>query len=181
MTLWYKGENKAVDSVVFWKKKSNEIQSLKVLLIKRGDGTMALPGGFIDENEEAIHAAVRELNEETNLIIKPESLVKTGYYDSRDRDPRNDEHSYVSSTAFSGIIHSEEPVKIKAESDAVDVKWVNVTYLLFPEITNTKNWYADHEKIFNDAFSFMFHLIPTNNKLFVSENNKNGIINPLNI
>ena len=47
----------------------------QVLLVKRGydpyHGYWSLPGGHIDRNETAEHAAVREVKEETNLDFTP--------------------------------------------------------------------------------------------------------------
>ncbi len=50
-----------------------------ILLIKRGiepaRHQWALPGGFVDENEHPLHAAGRELNEETGLISDDLELI----------------------------------------------------------------------------------------------------------
>ena len=60
-----------VDSVVF--------QSGCVLLVKRkhnpGKGLWALPGGHVNPNEDAFEAALRELDEETNIKIPRKVLV----------------------------------------------------------------------------------------------------------
>ena len=63
---------------------------LKVLLIKRKNppyqGSWALPGGYVSENEQALQAAKRELAEETHLTrIK---LKPIGFFDTPGRDPR---------------------------------------------------------------------------------------------
>ena len=52
----------------------------KVLLLRRGasapwmPGKWNLPGGHIDSGETGIEAAVRELREETNMIVHPEDI-----------------------------------------------------------------------------------------------------------
>ena len=57
-----------VDCVIFGYEPG---QPLKVLLIERAhepfSGSWALPGGFVDENEDLISAAKRELKEETGM------------------------------------------------------------------------------------------------------------------
>ena len=51
-----------------------------ILLIERGDhpgkGLLAMPGGFIDQYEPLEDACIRELQEETDLIIPPAELKK---------------------------------------------------------------------------------------------------------
>lgn len=52
-------------------------QDGKFLFLKRTDnfkGWYLLPGGHVDEGERVIDAAVRELNEELGIIVKPNNL-----------------------------------------------------------------------------------------------------------
>ncbi|MEJ2249753.1 MAG: NUDIX hydrolase [Candidatus Lokiarchaeota archaeon] len=62
----------------------------KLILIKRKyypyKGKYALPGGFIKYNEDAKQAVIREVREETNLVVEIEN--KIGTYDQKGRDPR---------------------------------------------------------------------------------------------
>jgi 8-oxo-dGTP pyrophosphatase MutT (NUDIX family) len=57
------------------------ISSNKLLLLKRGDsapwspGKYCLPGGKLEDNEELIDCAVRELYEETNIVLKSNQLI----------------------------------------------------------------------------------------------------------
>jgi 8-oxo-dGTP diphosphatase len=57
----------------------------KVLSIKRGRppfvGMWATPGGNIDEDEIPLDAAIRELHEETGLLIHPRDLTYVGAFD----------------------------------------------------------------------------------------------------
>ena len=63
---------------------------LCVLLIRRGDhpflGTWALPGGFVNMDEDLHEAAARELWEETSLEGIP--LLQFGAFGAVNRDPR---------------------------------------------------------------------------------------------
>lgn len=76
----------AVDIVVF----TVEDGILKVALIERGEaphkGSLALPGGFVQPDEELDTAAARELEEETGLSLT--RLQQFGAYGAPDRDPR---------------------------------------------------------------------------------------------
>lgn len=72
------------------------IQADHVLMIERGGhpykGCLALPGGFVDPDEDVVEAAIRELMEETGLKVPELALRKafiaTSWYSAPFRDPR---------------------------------------------------------------------------------------------
>ncbi len=59
----------------------------KILLLKRaiepGYGKWVFPGGFVDRGETLEAAAVRETLEETNLVVRPISLLNAYSYPGR--------------------------------------------------------------------------------------------------
>nr|MCR5562448.1 NUDIX hydrolase [Desulfovibrio sp.] len=59
-----------------------------IVIIRRANEPVgfALPGGFIDEGEQAEAAAIREMKEETNLDVELTGLL--GVYSRPGRDPR---------------------------------------------------------------------------------------------
>lgn len=91
----------------------------EILLIKRGhdpySGCWALPGGFVEENEDLLDACKRELKEETNLDINlMNQLFAIG---TPGRDPRG--HT-ISIVYYSFV---DEEAKTIAGDDAMDAKW----------------------------------------------------------
>jgi len=85
-----------VDIVLFRKMNS----SYEILLIQRLNDPFkdywALPGGFVDENEELETAAKRELFEETDIQLFQVKQIKA--YGNPNRDPRH----HTISVAFFG-------------------------------------------------------------------------------
>lgn len=112
-----------VDCVIFGYDAESQ---LKVLLIQRAHEPFkdqwALPGGFVDMDEDLETAALRELEEETgvrNVFI--EQLYTFG---APQRDPRG----RVVSVAYYALVNLlEHPVK--AASDARNVQWFPVDSL----------------------------------------------------
>ncbi|MFC4534626.1 NUDIX hydrolase [Sphaerisporangium dianthi] len=100
---------------------------LHVLLIERGvepfKGALALPGGFLRDQDEAIEAAARrELSEEAGLVDVHLEMI--GVYGKPDRDPRG----RVVSVAYLAIApRLPEPV---AGTDAAGACWTPVEQIL---------------------------------------------------
>jgi 8-oxo-dGTP diphosphatase len=98
----------------------------QVLLIQRGNepykGKWALPGGFVDMDEELEDAAARELMEETGLTGV--SLEQMHTFGRCGRDPRGRQISI----AFFGIAPANTK-KIKGGDDAVRAKWFDIEHL----------------------------------------------------
>ncbi|MDV3237535.1 MAG: NUDIX hydrolase [Gammaproteobacteria bacterium] len=93
---------------------------LKLLLIKRGgepyQGRWALPGGFVELDEDLEASARRELEEETGVSgVYLEQLYTFG---RPDRDPRE----RVITVAYYALIPSDQ-VRLQAATDAEAVGW----------------------------------------------------------
>lgn len=99
----------------------------EVLLVKRGCepnmGLWSLPGGSIELGETLREALVREVYEETSLVVESGNLAL-----ARDIISRDDEHirfHYVLITLYAAVTGGE----LKAGSDAADARWVGVDRL----------------------------------------------------
>lgn len=114
----------------------------EVLLIKRKKepfaGKWALPGGFVNTDEEVTMAAVRELKEETGLDVKEKELRLIDYFDAPDRDPRG----RVISFAFEVKVGGE--FSVKGADDAAEAEWYPIDDL--PELA------FDHQTILARCF-----------------------------
>jgi 8-oxo-dGTP diphosphatase len=91
----------------------------EVLLIRRGNepfqGMWALPGGFMDLDEELEDAAARELEEETGLTGI--AMTELGIFGKIGRDPRG----RTIGVAFMAVLENKAPAR--AGDDAAAVSW----------------------------------------------------------
>jgi len=102
-----------------------------VLLIQRKHppmkGAWALPGGFVDQGEDPIHAAVRELEEETGLTgTNPRLLMVMG-------DPERDPRKHIVSIVYE--IDVSEDQQATAGDDAADAKFWPIETVFNGELT----------------------------------------------
>jgi len=111
----------------------------KVLLIQRGNepykGCWAFPGGFMGMDETTEECAIRELEEETGLVVS--HVQQIGAYSKVDRDPRG----RTITIAYLALIDS--PVPIKGQDDAASAQWFPLSTL--PPLA------FDHAEIMRDA------------------------------
>jgi 8-oxo-dGTP diphosphatase len=118
-------------------------EDARILLIQRGNppfaGSWALPGGFVEEGEQVVQAAPRELAEETGL--KVDSLELLGVYDTLGRDPRG----WTVSVVYLARVPAES--EVMGADDASDARWFAVDEL--PDLA------FDHALIVADARAFV--------------------------
>jgi 8-oxo-dGTP diphosphatase len=122
--------------------------SLTALLIRRGGepfkGSLALPGGFIQPDENLDQAAARELREETGAAGV--HLEQLGSYGTPDRDPR----MRVISVAYLALL--PHPPEVTAGSDAASAEWAPVAPFLDASLPGKPSLLAfDHQQILRDG------------------------------
>ena len=112
-----------VDCVIFGLDRSSR---LKILLIQRGKEPFkdrwALPGGFVEMEEDVEAAALRVLKQETgvkNVFI--EQLYTFG-------TPRRDPRGRVVSVAYYALVNLDAH-QINSDADALDVAWFDIAAL----------------------------------------------------
>ena len=126
-----------VDAIIF--KKMNDVN--QVLLIERKNDPYknhwALPGGFVEENEDLLEAVKRELLEETH--IETDGLQQLGAFGKPFRDPRG----HIVSVVYYGFV-AENTIAV-ADDDAKEALWFPVNEL--PKMA------FDHLEIINFALT----------------------------
>lgn len=101
----------------------------RVLLIRRKKppqrDRLAFPGGFVNKDETFLHAALRELAEETGLALSGSEAVPAAQSlrDGPNRDPR----ARIVSVAFLFRLHWDaDAVAVEAADDAGDAAWTTL-------------------------------------------------------
>ena len=116
-TYEYPRAANSVDIVLIRKK----VLETHVLLIQRANdpykGMYALPGGFVDMDEDLDSAAVRELKEETG--IENIKILQIHTFGAPDRDPRG----RIISTAYGAVLNDEENFSLHPGCDASQAAW----------------------------------------------------------
>ncbi|WP_294569260.1 NUDIX domain-containing protein [uncultured Arthrobacter sp.] len=123
---------------------------LQAALIRRGghpfQGALALPGGFVRADEDALHAAWRELAEETGLDLGAHRahVEQLATYSDPKRDPR----MRVVSVAHLALLATDGKTlpDLNPGSDAASAQWQPVHTVL----ANEKLAF-DHQDILTDA------------------------------
>lgn len=113
-----------VDALVL--RKNVHADEIELLLIKRLNepfkGLWALPGGFVEIDEELDDAVVRELQEETGVIHR--SLKQLFTVGTVGRDPR---YRTISVIYYGWFV--ESIMQVRAGDDASDAQWFAVDEL----------------------------------------------------
>lgn len=118
------------------------IQSGHILLVTRGSapgrGLKALPGGFLEQDEQIIDGLIRELREETKIKVAAPilrgSIVETKVFDHPKRSSRGRTVTHASLIAL-----PDGPLpKVKGSDDAIHAAWYPLGEL------KSEDFFEDH-------------------------------------
>jgi 8-oxo-dGTP diphosphatase len=119
----------------------------KIVFIRRKNppyqGSWALTGGFVEYGETVEQAVMREVKEETGLIVEIKKII--GVYSDPERDPRG--HT-ITISFLTDIIGGD----LRADTDASEVTCFT------PEEALDLDLAFDHQKILRDALRLLSNL-----------------------
>lgn len=135
--FWNWGPNYTADPIVI-----TGDQQPHILLIQRKDtGDWALPGGFVDpEDDTPLETARRELEEEAGLTLTAEA---TPVYSGVVSDRRATLNAWPETSAY--LFTVETAVPVAANDDAQDARWVSVVEL------DQLSLYGSHKFLIDEA------------------------------
>lgn len=122
------------------------VQSGHVLVVERkgfpGDGLWALPGGFLGQEERLVDAAIRELQEETDIEMAPAqlygSIKSMQVFDDPGRSTRG---RTLTACYLLKLQDSKKLPKVRPQLEEVSkVLWVPIAEAQ----SKTEMWYEDH-------------------------------------
>lgn len=127
-------------------------QSGHVLLVRRkampGKGQLALPGGFIQEDETSLEAAIRELKEETRLKLPRELLIGSVSGSRTFDNPFRSARGRTYSHAFHFRLPDRPDLPaVKGGDDAAEAFWQPIGLI------DPKDMFEDHWHIINSFVS----------------------------
>jgi len=146
------GQNPAADPIIT--RYNPDTGRLEMAVIRRGDtDEWAIPGGMVDDGEQALSAAAREFLEETgaDLDMSGARTVYRGYVD----DPRNTDNAWMETTVVHRHLTPEEAARVRFGDAGVSsgeiraVRWEPVT----PEFA--ARMYASHGTFVREALKGM--------------------------
>lgn len=137
-----------VDSVV--------VQSGHVLLVQRGQdsgiGLWAIPGGFLDPNESLETANVRELEEETNIKLQRDVLIRSITHSEVFDSPNRSSRGRTITHAKLYQLNDAKPLpKVSPSNESLSVKWVSFSDFAKME----SQMYEDHFHIINHMINLI--------------------------
>lgn len=141
------GANQAADALLTRVSESGE--QLEALLIQRESGEWAIPGGMLDDGEDAFDAARRELLEEASVDVTSHGrLVYQGLADG----PRVTDNAWIETSLYHFHLDADNPAarqEPKGNNEVEHAGWFPVSDMLVQSL------YANHGELLAMAISQM--------------------------
>jgi len=110
----------------------------RILLEKRkndpGKGKWSIPGGIVELGESLEQTVIREVKEETGLVVDKPELIDVVAQVSMDERGKIKYHFVI--IDFSTVLHTS-PESIRASSDALQLRWVPLDQVEDYDLTKT--------------------------------------------
>ncbi|WP_338461262.1 bifunctional nicotinamide-nucleotide adenylyltransferase/Nudix hydroxylase [Synechococcus elongatus IITB7] len=128
------------------------IQSGHVLVVRRkarpGKGLIALPGGYIQQDETVLEGMLRELREETGLKV-PKPVLQGSIVENRVFDaPQRSQRGRIITHAFCIHLKPGPLPSVRGGDDAEKAWWMSLADL-----------YAHEDQFFEDHFQIIQHFV----------------------
>ena len=125
------------------------IKSGHILVVRRrgypGKGLLALPGGFLRQNEQVLDGCVRELKEETQIKLPKDELRKRIVDDKVFDHPARSLRGRTITHAFCFDLGAGNLPKVKGDDDAEKAFWMPLRDVMRQE----EEFFEDHFHIIN--------------------------------
>jgi bifunctional NMN adenylyltransferase/nudix hydrolase len=132
------------------------MQSGHVLMVTRksepGRGLLALPGGFVNQNERLQEAALRELVEETRIKV-PYKILEKSIKGMKEFDhPNRSQRGRTITFAYHFQLEDVGSLpKVKGEDDAAEAKWYPISQIL----RSREHIFEDHLDIIRSFLGYL--------------------------
>lgn len=131
------------------------VQSGHILLVKRGDmpgkGLLAIPGGFLNQDETMLQGAIRELKEETKIKVPPQILIDRVKESKTFDAPNRSARGRTITQAFYIDLGVGELPKVKGSDDAEKAFWIPLNEV----VKKRDQFFEDHLAIID----FFTHIL----------------------
>jgi ADP-ribose pyrophosphatase YjhB (NUDIX family) len=119
---WKWGPNCTADPIVIYRN--------RILMVRRKDnGALSLPGGFVDDGEDGLKAGTREAWEETKIVI-PSYCIPKHIYEGPVADVRVTANAWAETTAILFVINDDEDLPPPRKSkESTWAGWVRMEEL----------------------------------------------------